>query len=181
MGLQAALERKIKALKVYEDSALVIYQLKREWETRDSKLVPYQKYIAELTKQFEEVQFQHLPREDNQIADALATLSAMFKVEREDEVQPITMGIRDSPAHCTNVEEEMDGKPWYYDILQYLKYQEYPEHASDVDKKTIRRLAMNSFLDGDVLYKRGKDGVLLRCVDAKEAKKLIEEVHNGVC
>ena len=42
-GIRAALEMGIKNLKVYGDSALVIYQLKEEWETRDHKLVLYQK------------------------------------------------------------------------------------------------------------------------------------------
>lgn len=43
MGICATIERKIKVLEVYEDSALVIYQLKGEWETRDPKLIDYQK------------------------------------------------------------------------------------------------------------------------------------------
>ncbi|XP_052484280.1 uncharacterized protein LOC105786759 [Gossypium raimondii] len=34
MGIRAAIERKIKVLEVYGDSALVIYQLKGEWETK---------------------------------------------------------------------------------------------------------------------------------------------------
>ena len=38
MGLRAALEKKAQALKVYKDSALVIYQLRREWEMRDLRL-----------------------------------------------------------------------------------------------------------------------------------------------
>ena len=41
LGLQAAIEKKIKRLNVYGDSTLVICQLNGEWETRDSKLVPY--------------------------------------------------------------------------------------------------------------------------------------------
>ena len=41
MGLQAAIEKKIKKLIVYGDSALVICQLNGECETRDSKLVSY--------------------------------------------------------------------------------------------------------------------------------------------
>ena len=40
IGLQTTVEKKVKMLEVYGDSALVIYQLKEEWETRDSKLVP---------------------------------------------------------------------------------------------------------------------------------------------
>ena len=140
MGFQAAIEKKYEVLEVYGDSALVIYQLRGEWETRDSKLVPYQKYISQLVEQFEKVKFQHLPREDNQIADALATLAAMFGAE----VQPIIMGLRDSPAYCANVEEEVDGKPWYDDILQYMKHQQYPEHASENDKRLIRKLAIKT-------------------------------------
>ena len=61
MGLRAAIEKKIKKLEVYEDSALVIYHLRGEWKTRDSKLVPYYKFIKELIKQFEEISFEHLP------------------------------------------------------------------------------------------------------------------------
>ncbi|KAG8480064.1 hypothetical protein CXB51_025134 [Gossypium anomalum] len=36
-------------------------------------------------------------------------------------------------------------------------------------------------LDGDILYKKGKDQMLLRCVDDVEARKILEEVHEGIC
>src|ERR1044072_8041303 len=48
LGLQAALESRIRNLEVFGDTALVIYQLKEEWETRDAKLIPYQAFIKEL-------------------------------------------------------------------------------------------------------------------------------------
>ncbi|XP_022761319.1 uncharacterized protein LOC111307564 [Durio zibethinus] len=79
MGLQATIDKKIKMLDVFEDSTLVIYQLRGEWETRDFKLIWYHKYISELFKQFKEIQFEHLSRKENQIADALATLAIMLK------------------------------------------------------------------------------------------------------
>ena len=40
---------------------------------------------------------------------------------------------------------------------------------------------MGFFLDGDILYKKSKDQILLRCVDADEAKKIVHEIHEGVC
>ena len=40
---------------------------------------------------------------------------------------------------------------------------------------------MRFFLDGDILYKKSKDQILLRCVDADEAKKIVHEIHEGVC
>ena len=41
LGIQAAIDFNVKLLKVYGDSALVIHQLRGEWETRDHKLIPY--------------------------------------------------------------------------------------------------------------------------------------------
>ena len=40
---------------------------------------------------------------------------------------------------------------------------------------------MRFFLDGKVFYKKSKDQILLRCVDAIEAKKIVHEIHEGVC
>jgi len=179
MGIQAAIESKAKFLNVYGDSALVIHQLRGEWETRDQKLIPYKTYIMELVEYFDFIKFHHIPREDNQLADALATLSSMFKINQDGVMPMIQMKSHEGPAYCHFIEEELDGKPWYFDIKRYIKTREYPEEASENDKRTLRRLAANFILSGDVLYKRNHDMVLLRCVDAKEAESILEEVHEG--
>ncbi|XP_040942266.1 uncharacterized protein [Gossypium hirsutum] len=156
MGLHAAIKRKIKILEVQRDSALVIYQIRGDWEVRDSKLVKYHDLIAELVKEFNEVTFNYFPWEENQLANALATLASI-------------------------IEEESNGRPWFHDILEYIKNQKYPEQANENDKRTLRRMAIEFVLDRDILYKRGKDQVLLRCVDAIEARKILDEVHEGIC
>ncbi|XP_052874625.1 uncharacterized protein LOC128280492 [Gossypium arboreum] len=111
-----AIERKIKVLEVYGDSALVIYLLKGEWETRDPKLINYRRL-------------------------------------------PIQMSIYETSAHCCNIEEEeeKDDHPWYQDILRYVKSREYPDQATENDKRTLRRVASDYVLDGEILYKRRKD------------------------
>ncbi|KAE8662571.1 No pollen germination related 2 [Hibiscus syriacus] len=118
MGLKAAIERKIKCLKIYGDSSLVVYQLRGEWETKDPKLLEYRNFTLELVKEFEKVTFNYLPREENQMADALATLAAMFQATKKVDMMPIKMQVYEIPAHCYSVEEEVDGKPWYHDILE---------------------------------------------------------------
>ncbi|KAK5802180.1 hypothetical protein PVK06_029764 [Gossypium arboreum] len=65
MGIRAAIDREIKVLEVYGDSALIIYQLKGEWETRDPKLISYRKLILELIKKFHDITFHYLPRDEN--------------------------------------------------------------------------------------------------------------------
>ena len=86
MGLQAAINKKVKNLKVYGDSALVIFQLRGDWLTRDSRMVLYHKLAMEMVDHFEVINFEYLPREENQMVDALLTLAAMFQVNSKNEV-----------------------------------------------------------------------------------------------
>jgi len=111
------------------------------------------------------------------MADALATLSSMYQVNCRNEVPLIRIRHLERPAHVFAVEEVVDDKPWFHDIKCFLQSQEYPPGASNKDKKTLRRLASNFFLNGDILYKRNFDMVLLRCVDKREADLLMHEIH----
>ncbi|RDY10167.1 rnhA, partial [Mucuna pruriens] len=104
MGVLATLEFKAKVLEVYGDSALVIHQLRGEWETRDSKLIPYHPYIKGLIKLFDKITFHHIPCENNELVDALATLSTMFKINKRKD-------NRDKPTYCQVIEEEPEKKP----------------------------------------------------------------------
>ena len=91
------------------------------------------------------------------MANALATLATMFQINSNDEVQLIRMSIKEGPTHCLHIEEEVDGKSWYHDVLVYVKSRQYPDHASENDKRILRRLATGFLLDGELLYKKGKD------------------------
>ena len=51
-----------------------------------------------MIKHFDEINFNHLPQEENQMADALATLVDMFQVNSSGEVQPIRMKLNETPA-----------------------------------------------------------------------------------
>ncbi|XP_039014649.1 uncharacterized protein LOC120144719 [Hibiscus syriacus] len=181
MSLRAALGREIKVLKVYGDSSLVVYQLLGEWKTNDLKLVEYRNLMLELFKEFEEVTFTYFPREKNQMTKSLATLAAMFQASKRADVMPILMEVYKILEHYYILEEEVDGRPWYHDIFQYIKYETYPQRASEIEKRTIRRMVVGYILDGGILYKRDRDQVLLRFIDAREAKTIIEEVHSGIC
>ena len=76
-----------------------------------------------MIEQFEEITFKHLPREENFLADALATLATMFKVNSNAEAQLDKLEVRKSQAHYACIQEESDGNPWYNDILRYVKDQ----------------------------------------------------------
>ena len=113
------------------------------------------------------------------MADALATLAATFEANTKEKMEPIRMQSLEILAHCYNLEEEVDDHPWYYDILQYIKFHIYPKGVNENNKKTIRRMATGYVLDGEILYKKGKDQVLLRCVGTQELRKSYPKSMKG--
>ncbi|XP_050920179.1 uncharacterized protein LOC127137800 [Lathyrus oleraceus] len=121
LGIEVAIDTRIKTLEVYGDSTLVIYQVKGEWETRDENLIPYRSDIVELIEYFDEITFHHVPREENQIADALAMLGFMFQVRFLNEEPLIIIERKTAPAYSLLVEEETNEKPWFYDIENYMQ------------------------------------------------------------
>jgi hypothetical protein len=150
---------------------LIIYQVKGESQTKDKKLRSYQKYLSKLVKEFDEIKFIRMGREKNQFVDALTTLASMTIINYENMVQPISIEVRNSLAHYCFIEGEVDGKLWYYDIKQLIQHHKYPLGASNTYMKTLRRLAMEYYLDVEALYKRSSDGTLLRCLDGIKEKR----------
>jgi len=179
MGIEEAIDVRIKNIEIYGDSALVINQIKGKWETHHLGLVPYRDYARRLLTFFNKVELHHIPRDENQMADALATLSTMIKVNRHNDVPFISVKFLDRPAYVFAAEVVFDDKPWFHDIKVFLQTQEYPPGASRKDKRTLRRFSGNFFLNGDIFYKRNFDAVLLRCVDKREAELLMHEIHEG--
>ncbi|XP_039173498.1 uncharacterized protein LOC120295942 [Eucalyptus grandis] len=181
LGLQVAIEMGVAKLMVFGDSTLIILQTVGEWKTKDAKLLSYHKYLEDLVKEFDEISFEYLPRAHNQFADALATLSSMLQVTDGLEVEPLKIEVLPKPTYYMIITEEPDGKPWYYDIMNYIKRQEFPKGSTLADRKYIMKMASKFFVSGENLYKRSYDSVLLRCVDATEATQIMQEVHEGIC
>ncbi|XP_070002197.1 uncharacterized protein [Nicotiana sylvestris] len=105
----------------------------------------------------------------------------MIQYPDKNFIDLIPMRIHNQPVYCAHIEEEIDGKPWFHDIKEYLAKGEYPEHANHIQKCSLRRLSNHFFHSGGNLYRRTPDLGLLRYVDEKEASKLLEEIHVGTC
>ncbi|XP_050890036.1 uncharacterized protein LOC127095376 [Lathyrus oleraceus] len=112
-GIEVAIDLIIEYIKVYEDSALVINQINGDWQTRHPNLIPYQEHVMKLIPYFEKIKFDHIPREENHLADALATLASMFKVKWENEAPFISIMMLDEPAFFYTNDEARDDKPWF--------------------------------------------------------------------
>ncbi|RDX90441.1 rnhA, partial [Mucuna pruriens] len=131
MGIIMAIELQVKALMVFGDLVLVIYQLCEEWEMHDAKLIPYHNYVMEMSEQFDKITFYYVPRDENQMADAVATLSTML------------LRLMETPSTMT--------------LRGYLEKGVYPPGATKNNKRMLRRLAAGFSLSGTIRYKRKAD------------------------
>lgn len=79
-GLNDAYSRGIKTLVVQGDSLLVINQIMGKWKIRCKTLQNLHAEVIDKLSQFDDISFQHVPREENKLADKEAN-TAMDKYE----------------------------------------------------------------------------------------------------
>ena len=71
--------------------------------------------------------------------------------------------------------------PWYGDLLIYLRTQKFSNHLSRDDRRRIRHQVPRYLLIGDILYRRGVDTILRRCLTIDEADRVLNDCHSGAC
>ena len=78
MGLRAALSLGVKELEVYGNSTLIISQIQNKWKINEERLMPYHECLQKWASKFNKIQYQYVPRMQNQIANVLETMASMM-------------------------------------------------------------------------------------------------------
>ena len=77
---------KITSLEICGDYELVINQLLTLYEVKRDDLVSYFQYATQLIEKFEWISLVHIPRKENQVADALTNLAASLTLLKDETV-----------------------------------------------------------------------------------------------
>ncbi|XP_070017716.1 uncharacterized protein [Nicotiana sylvestris] len=86
----------------------------------DNDYEPLKTYFPD-EEWFQSIEFKHIPRIHNEVADVFATLASMLHHPDKAYVDPLQIQVRDQHAYCNVVEEELDGEPWFHDIKEYVR------------------------------------------------------------
>ena len=78
-GLMPAKEMGTRRLNIKSDSQLVVNQVRGGYQAKDTKMASYLEHVDELRKEFLELNFFHVGREENSQADALANLGSAME------------------------------------------------------------------------------------------------------
>ncbi|KAL0431954.1 UNVERIFIED_CONTAM: Ribonuclease HI [Sesamum radiatum] len=178
LGLQLALEARVKELNVCTDSQLVAMQVEGSYETRELSMVQYLGKVKELMARFDKCVVQQIPQSENEWADALSKFGAMVAGVKE---RKITLVVKEHPV----IEERGEiltienNSSWMGDLTNYLKDGTLPDNP--MKTKRIKFKAARFMMVGSDLYKRTINGPLLKCLDEERAQYVLREVHEGNC
>ncbi|KAG7583777.1 Reverse transcriptase domain [Arabidopsis suecica] len=183
-GLRLASGMKIKRVRAYVDSQLVVSQFAGEYETKSDTMGSYLKIVKQLSKQFESFELNKIPRGDNAPADALAALAStsdpnlrrIIPVESIDQpsIDPIDtvnfVAAYSDPDHT-------DPTDWRVEIRDFLADGTIP-----ADKWAARRLRIKATkytLMENFILKLSATGAWLSCLHSKDAAEIMKETHMG--
>ena len=68
---------------------------------------------------------------------------------------------------------------WMDPIIIYLLHRDFPENKNEARNLQIR--ATRYALIGNHLYRKSFIGPYLRCLILEDARRLLEDIHEGVC
>ena len=179
--LRSAIALQVDPLHVYYDSQLFVNQISGEYVAKDEKMVAYLIGAKKLLAEFKHVRVEHISRDLNGHADALANLASALAPELR---QIISIGVQNLPSvgrEITNGVCSVDQSiSWMSLILAYLKDDVLPEDRKKADR--IRRIAPRYWVSKEGhLYRRSYTGPYLRCVHPDTVQNLLWEIHEGVC
>ena len=199
-GLRIASELGVKRLLVYGDSALVINQLNKDWDTTSDKMDAYCKAIQKLESKFYGIEYSYVVRDKNQATDALSKLgSSCSKVPHgvfiQDLLKPSVHEEGDNMVEKTPdqqlvatilspaiIESSLTTTTtdWRAPFVRYLT-----DGSGPTDKIEVERLMHRSnqyiLLDGKLMRKNAKEEILMKCITQEDGIKLLKEIHAGTC
>ncbi|GKV36311.1 hypothetical protein SLEP1_g44457 [Rubroshorea leprosula] len=181
IGLELLVELKVPSVEIMGDSQLVLKQLSGEYKCTSVVLSPYFATAIQLLEEFDDVSLKHIPRNMNIEANELGQIASGVKMPEGILEKVIVIEKRMLPSiHQRGIMVEacsLDVTPtdWRHPIIEHLR------NPSSKTSRRTRMQALNYVLLGDVLYRRGQDELLLRCLGLDESYHMMSDVHNGIC
>jgi len=200
-----AIELGVRRLDVRGDSQYVIDQVMKASSCHDPKMEAYCKEVRRLEDKFHGLELVRIARRYNEAADELAKVASTrgtvppnafsrdlhepsVDLGAEADIEAPTPNPTDTIEALLTAAEVMEveqrpGRPfdWRTPFLDYLIQCELPEDRFEA--RRIARWAKSYVIYGEdkELYRRSPIGILQRCITIEEGRKLLEDLHSGVC
>ena len=179
-GMLLAKEIGAKKLSARSDSLLVTGQFNGEFSAKDPQLAKYLEYVKLLVKTFRVFRLDHVPRQDNSRADLLSKLASFTKPGQHRSVikETLTSPRVDSSSEIRimSLNRISQSESWINPIRSYIADGTLPDNADEA-QRVKRSSSCYTLVDGHLFRSRP----ILTCVENAEARRIMSELHEGIC
>ncbi|GLU07027.1 hypothetical protein SLE2022_240070 [Rubroshorea leprosula] len=181
IGLEVLVELKVPMVEIIGDSQLILKQLEGEYKCTSLSLAPYFALAVQLLEEFDDVILRHVTRDLNIEANEMAQIASGLKIPEgvmsrivvvEKRILP-SIHMRGMAISACSI--DITQTDWRYPIMEYLKNPNFKA------SRRTKMQALNYVLLEGVLYRKGHDELLLRCLGPDEYCQIMSDVHNGIC
>ncbi|XP_072080951.1 uncharacterized protein [Arachis hypogaea] len=165
-GLTLAREVGATRLEVCSDSQVVTSQVNGSYQARDLLLQRYLEKVRELTRQFQEITVQHVPREKNTRADLLSKLAS---TKPGADNRSLIQGMVKEPTVALHLAEASPS--WLDPIINFLEHGTLPDDEKAT--KMLRREAAKYAIIQGQLFRKGLSQPLLKCLHPDQTDYVI--------
>ncbi|XP_059290110.1 uncharacterized protein LOC132043654 [Lycium ferocissimum] len=178
-GLELAKSLGAEIIEAKCDSLLVINQVNGIFEVKDDRMRIYLEKLQVVLHRFKKWTLKHVPRDQNNEADALANLGS--SVESEGFNSGVVVQLMSSIIETGHVEINSTSFTWDWrnKYIDYLRTGKIPSDAKE--SRALRTKAARFCLVDDQLYRRSFYGPLARCLGPGEIDYTMREIHEGTC
>ncbi|XP_016195201.1 uncharacterized protein LOC107636192 [Arachis ipaensis] len=173
-GLILAREVGATRLEVCSDSQVITSQVNESYQARDPLLQKYLEKVRELTRQFQEITVQHIPRERNTWTDLLSKLAS---TKPGADNWSLIQGMVKEPMVALQLAKL--NPSWLDPITNFLEHGKLPDDEKAA--KTLRREAAKYATIQGQLFRKGLSQPLLKCLHPDQTDYVLREVHEGCC
>nr|XP_009781672.1 PREDICTED: uncharacterized protein LOC104230538 [Nicotiana sylvestris] len=179
-SLELAKSLRAEVIEAKCESLLVVNQVNKSFEVRDDMMQRYLDKLQVTLHRLKEWTLDHVPREQNSEADALANLGS--SVEDNDIVPGTVVQLSRSVVEEGHLEINSTSLTWDWrnKYIEYLKSGKLP--SDHIESRALRTKAARFTLDEDgTLCKRTFNGPLAVCLGPGNTDYVLREVHEGTC
>ena len=177
-GIELALVVSANSLLIRSDSQLVVGQVNAEFKSKEPQMAKYASLVKQRLSTLSAWKLEHVPRDSNERADALAVVAASFPI-KETIYLPIYYQPGSSILH-TQVSQIEEAPPsWMDPIRLYIATGELPNNRSRAHKIQIQ-FARFPLVEGQ-LYKRSLGWPYLKCLTSEQGQYVLAELYEGIC
>ncbi|XP_066160631.1 uncharacterized protein [Oryza sativa Japonica Group] len=184
LGLRKAKALGVRRLLIRTDSKLVAGHVDKSFEAKEEGMKRYLEAVRSMEKCFTGITVEHLPRDQNEEADALAKSAACGG--------PHSPGIFFEVLHAPSVpmdssevmaidQEKLGEDPydWRTLFVKHLETGWLP--VDEAEAKRLQLRAMKYKMVSGQLYRSGVFQPLLHCISFAEGEEMAKEIHQGLC